>query len=188
MPFIFLKLLQYAVLILVMLLLIRSVRAKARSSGVSRIVEYGRPVKIFVSAIMLLVVFMTRGVLSDDPKATVTDWRIPAFLWLVFIPYLWEIFRRRLIFTENNFTVISPWGRRKRVEWSEVISIKYSAWLQWHVIKTSENGNVYLSDLLSGKAELLVLAEAAICSSGLQSGRVKFHPATGDEELHGERS
>ena len=173
---ILLKLLQFGLFILTMALLIGSVRGTARTTAAGRIVEYGRPVKILFSAFVPLLAVMIAQVLSGNPKASVTDWRVPALFGLLLIPMLWEFSLRRVILSENSFTVFSPWWRRKEIEWSQITKIEYSKGLNWHVIRTSKSGSVYLSDLLSGKAELLTLAQAALCCSELESGKTKFLP------------
>ena len=155
MKIVLLKIIQYVLVVLILSLLLASVRSRARIALPGRIVEYGWPVKILLSMGLGPLAFMIRDVLSGDPKATVTDWRVPVFFALLLIPTLLEIFFRQVILTEGTVIIHSAWSRKREIPWTEITAVSYSPWMQWHSISTRGQGSFCCSDLLSGKEEFL---------------------------------
>lgn len=164
-----LKVIQYVLVVLILSLLLASVRSKARIALPGRIVEYGWPVKILLSMGLVPLAFMIRDVLSGDPKATVTDWRVPVFFALLLIPTLLEIFFRQVILTEGTVIIHSAWSRKREIPWTEITGVSYSPWMQWHSISTRGHGSFCCSDLMSGKEEFLSAIAARL--SGETSAR-----------------
>ncbi len=49
----------------------------------------------------------------------------------------------------------SPWRRRRIVPLSDVLSVEFSKWMEWHMIKTRHHGVVRLAKYLSGTPNFL---------------------------------
>ena len=158
MKMILLKIAQFTVLVAIMSLIAAGVKAKARCVGTERFVCYGWPVRGLMLCCLAVVGIMIREVMSGDPRATVIDWRVPCFLAAVAFPTTVEVLVRRVLFSAFGITVISPWTGTRRIPWQEILSIEHSCWLQWHRMRVEGKRSVFLSDLLSGKEELIAAA------------------------------
>lgn len=69
-----------------------------------------------------------------------------------------EFFRVRIAFSEDGITTMSPWRPSRRIQWPDVLGIRYSQWAAWYVMTTKDQGDVrchlYLSGLGAFLAEL----------------------------------
>jgi len=139
--------------LIVAILIYRSARAEARPAGTELVVEYGNTIQILALVFVAVLGAMVHDVTSGNPAATVKDWRVPAFFGAIVLPLGLEIFRRRVIITDQQVTFISPWSRRLTVPWTDICGVEYQDWLQWHRLDLAGERCVYLSDLLSGKEE-----------------------------------
>lgn len=138
-----------------MVVLAVCVKSRAEWDGDRKVVEFSFAFWIVGAAGLVMLGLMIRDVVSGNPKATVTDWRVPAFFGAILLPLILEVVFRRVLFTEDSVIFRSPWSRSVTAKWTEIVGVTYSSWVQWHCITLVSGRRIYLPEMLSGKEELL---------------------------------
>jgi len=137
----------------------RCVRPQARDEGCVMVVEYGRPLRVFVIVGWVFVAALSVAaaiVWSSDPRCegVMAIGSAGFFFLLVLICHL-EFFHVAMRYDVEGLSLSSPWRRDRQIPWSAVTEVRFSQVLQWYEISTTGFGKVRLHLYLSGLQSLL---------------------------------
>jgi len=141
--------------VFLMTALLQTVRQTARSVGSRQILEYGRPMRVLGVAMLLLGLLLLYAASCASAEARAAAWTACSLgaasgLW-VFL----EFFFVRIEFDDESIYTTSPWRRKRRIPWSDIVTCRYSNVNRWHVIKTRTHGTLRVSTYLSGIGSFL---------------------------------
>ena len=128
-----------------------------------KVLYYGRRIKVIGWVLLAMVVpivaffLHATGHVPPDEVALALIAAI-AFISLPLLLIL-EFHRMTIAFDSTTIFCESPWRRSRAIPWVEVVSIKYSPSLRWHVVKTRSHGTIRLNSVLSGLREFLAEVE-----------------------------
>ena len=135
--------------------LLRSVRPDARQEGSLTVVEYGRPMKLFVLVFWLFVAgAAVAAAFASEHDRIIAFCTVAGFFLLILSLHL-EFFHVSIRYDTDGLHTSSPWRRNRFVPWSAITGIRFSSALQWYVLSTSGLGHVRLHLYLSGLQSLL---------------------------------
>ncbi|MGL1902565.1 MAG: hypothetical protein OCC49_10545 [Fibrobacterales bacterium] len=128
---------------------------KIKRNGGVELVEYSLGIKSLSFVFLILLGVMILALSSKQANNIFEQFSVPIFFGSFLIYMIPETFFKKVKIYDSTFEVISPWRKNCKITPSDIIKINYSDSLQWHSIKTKNNGTIYLHDYLRGKDQLI---------------------------------
>jgi len=117
--------------------------------------EYGAAFKILSSFILSIPCGLAFIYLSADGEN-----KFPILMMILLfgglgLPLFLEAFFVKIGFDDSTVHCFSPWRSNRRIALSDLQKPYYSNAMQWWVIPTEKDGNIYLQSFISGAPQLL---------------------------------
>ena len=135
-------------------LLLRSVRAHARTEGDAAVVEYGRPTKVFVIVAWLCFAGVAVAAARERTEP-VLAWSVTAGFFISVLALHFEFFHVRIRYDGHGIHTSSPWRPSRVIPWDGFTEITFSRLAKWYVLHTRAHGRVRLHPYLSGLQSFL---------------------------------
>lgn len=153
----------------VLVFLLRSRKAEARMEGTGAVLTHTGMMKglgvvflLFPCAICVLAF-----VFPPKPEERWLPVYLIAGFLCIAIPVALEAHRRRLRIEDRDLVSESPWTGVRRIPWSEITRVTYSASMSWYVIDARSLPSVRVSSLMSGLSTLgRAIAERSPAAAG----------------------
>jgi hypothetical protein len=135
--------------------LMSTVRPTVEAIEGKRVLEYGRPLKIFVLVFWGFVVVVFAVALRASVEELPIAFALVGGFILLILPLHLEFFYVRIEYDDAGIRTRSPWRRNREIPWSAVTSAWYSQAAQWYVLETTGFGRVRLHTGLNGLESIL---------------------------------
>jgi hypothetical protein len=145
---------------IVLSVLLSTGRSATREVGGRHVVEYARPLKVFVGVCWMFWLGVAIAALFASPKDRLPALALVAGFLLLIVPLHLEFVRVRVEFDDDGITTRSPWRAARSIPWSAVERAWFSQAMQWYVVETKGFGRVRLHIYLSGIQSFVVECEA----------------------------
>lgn len=121
--------------------------------------EYGSIFKIFSLIILLIPCVLAFIYWNADAES-----KFPLLMMILLfgglgLPLFLEAFFVKIGFDDSTLLCYSPWRSNRRISLSDLQKPYFSDGMQWWVIPTNNDGNIYLHSFISGASELLEKTE-----------------------------
>lgn len=115
------------------------------------ILEYSKGPKIAGVLALVFGLLVLIGVFYEAlPGRQTAAWTAAALLVPLCLALFLEFWVVQVSFDEQEIHTRSPWRSKRKVPWSDVVSLDYSHLNAWHLVGTRNQGYIRLSILLSG--------------------------------------
>ena len=156
----------------VLVFLLRSRTAEARVQAGQAVMEHTGLMRGLAVVFLLVPCAICLLAFVAPPKPEerwLPVYLIAGFLCLA-IPIALEAYRRKLRVESDALVSESPWTGVRRIPWSEIARISYSASMSWYVIEDRGGNSVRVSAMMSGLQTLArALSERAPSATGAQA-------------------
>lgn len=143
--------------VLLMRILYRAVNPTAQTAGGTKLLKYGKPLKIL--AVVIWCILLTAFLIATVWPPPAKDLNSALFLGIAFTvlngALTLEVWGVSIVFDECGIVAHSPWRFSRSVNWDEITRVQYSYGCQWYLINAGNKGYIRAPIFLNGMAPFL---------------------------------